>query len=104
MGRLNKNLMDRELLMQVENQLFKALSRKEPGQMEAFLRRLMSEVELEMLGKRLAALIMIREKTSQSMIAAKLKLSTTTVSQLSSKLRYDRSLQNFIRDFTKEDS
>jgi uncharacterized protein YerC len=93
MGRLNKSMIQESELLQLEGQLFNALARTEVGEIEAYLRGLLSAAELEMIAKRVGLVRMLADGKIQAEIANRLKLSPTTISHMSSRLRYDRSLQ-----------
>lgn len=98
MGRLNKTLLDPETLLKIEGGLFNALARRDVGELEGILRGLMTGVEIEMLAKRVELLKLLSQGATQEMIAGSLKLSSTTISQMRTKLRYDKFLQKFIQD------
>ena len=93
MGRLNKTLMEPAELLQAEGRLFNALARLESGELEGYLRGLLTGPELEMLTKRIALLRLLSLGRTQADIADKLKLSKSTISQMSNRLRYDPYLQ-----------
>lgn len=98
MGRLNKTLLDPETLLKIEGGLFNALSRKEVGELEGILRGLMTSAEIEMLAKRVELLKLLTQGTTQEMVSGSLKMSSTTISQMRSRLRYDKTLQKFVHD------
>lgn len=98
MGRLNKTLLDPETLLKIEGGLFNALARRDVGELEGILRGLMTGVEIEMLAKRVELLKLLSQGATQEMISGSLKLSSTTISQMRTKLRYDKFLQKFIQD------
>lgn len=98
MGRLNKTLLDPETLLKIEGGLFNALARRDVGELEGILRGLMTGVEIEMLAKRIELLKLLSQGTTSEMISGSLKLSSTTISQMRTKLRYDKFLQKFVQD------
>ncbi|HET7713394.1 MAG TPA: Trp family transcriptional regulator [Patescibacteria group bacterium] len=98
MGRLNKTLLDPETLLKVEGGLFNSLSRREAGELEGVLRGLLTSAEIEMLAKRVELLKLLAQGATQEMVAHSLKMSSTTISQMRSRLRYDKTLQKFVRD------
>jgi len=102
MGRLNKTGLEPDALLKIEGQLFNALSRKESGELEGILRALMTEAEIEMLAKRVELLRQLSGKLTQEQIGNSLKVSSTTISQTRSKLRYNRTLQKFVQAITAE--
>jgi uncharacterized protein YerC len=104
MGRLNKNPLEPEDLIKLEGQLFNSLSRRESGELEGILRGLMTDAEIEMLSKRVALLRELQDGSTQEQIGKSLKLSTTTISQMRSRLRYDRNLQKLVRDLAAQPS
>lgn len=101
MGRLNKTLLDPETLLKIEGGLFNALARRDVGELEGILRGLMTGVEIEMLAKRVELLKLLSQGATQEMISGSLKLSSTTISQMRTKLRYDKHLQKLVRDLTQ---
>jgi uncharacterized protein YerC len=100
MGRLNKNLLEPETLIKIEGQLFNALSRRDSGELEGILRGLLTDAEIEMLAKRVSLLRELQDGATQEQIVNGLKLSSTTISQMRSKLRYDKNLQKLVRDLS----
>lgn len=101
MGRLNKTQLEPETLLQIEGGLFNALARREVGELEGILRGLLTDAEIEMLAKRVELLKRLRDEKTQQDISQDLKLSSTTISQTRSKLRYDRHLQKFVDSITE---
>ena len=104
MGRLNKTQLDPETLIKIEGQLFNALARKESGELEGILRTLLTEAEIEMLAKRVELARQLAGKQSQQQNADLLKVSSTTISQTRSKLRYDKHLQKLVQDLSQPGS
>lgn len=102
MGRLSKEQLDPEILIQVEGRLFNTLARREAGELEGILRALLTPAETEMLAKRMELVKLLSEgvATNKRLIDS-LKLSSTTVSQTKSKLRYDRNLQKLVKDLVR---
>lgn len=98
MGRINKTKLDPEIQIQLEGKLFNILARREAGELEGILRALTTPAEIEMLAKRMELLRVLSEGSSNQRAIEQLKLSSTTISQTRSKLRYDRNLQKLMKD------
>ncbi len=101
MGRLNKTQLEPDTLIKIEGQLFNALSRKDSGELEGILRTLLTSAEIEMLAKRVELARQLSGKMTQQQISDLLKVSSTTISQTRSKLRYDKHLQKLVQDLNQ---
>ena len=101
MGRLNKTPLEPDIQIQLEGKLYNSLARREAAELEGILRALLTPAEMEMLAKRMELLRVLSDGVPNKNAIESLKLSSTTVSQTKSKLRYDRNLQKFINSLTE---
>lgn len=87
MVRLNKNVLSKKQLDDLFQQFSSAISPDSPRHVDNVLTELLGSEERIMLAKRLAAVVLLVEGTSMYKTGKLLKLSQSTVEQLSRKLK-----------------
>lgn len=97
MPELTKKQKDPNLKKSIEQAAFVALSSRTPRELESLLHKLLNSQEMSSLGKRVMMLKYFAEKTPQAQVAARLDISTTTVSQMYAKYKGSLSLQRLAR-------
>jgi DNA-directed RNA polymerase specialized sigma subunit len=101
---LTKNSTEPNLQKSIEHEAFIALSGRTPRELESLLHKLLNSQEMSSLGKRVMMLKFFHQKIPQSQIAARLDISTTTVSQMHAKYKENLNLQRLARRLSGQPS
>jgi Trp operon repressor len=104
MPTLVRNHIDQDLPRAIEREAFEALAGRTPRELEGLLHKLLNSQEMAALGKRVVMLKLFHQKIPQSKIAARLNISTTTVSQMHSKYKSSLNLQRLARRLNGQSS